>query len=52
MTAILDGEPALELVDRISDAYIGEPFPERSGSVYLVDVERSAAVTLPFQQPG
>jgi PPOX class probable F420-dependent enzyme len=52
VTAIVEGEPALELIDRISDAYIGEPFPMRSGNVYLVDVERSAAVTLPFNEPS
>ncbi|HSP72233.1 MAG TPA: Clp protease N-terminal domain-containing protein [Gaiellaceae bacterium] len=50
VTAILEGEPALEIIDRISVAYIGEPFPMRSGNVYLVDVERSAAVTLPFRE--
>jgi PPOX class probable F420-dependent enzyme len=52
VTAILEGEPALEIVDRISDAYIGEPFPMRSGNVFLVDVERSTAVTLPFREPS
>jgi nitroimidazol reductase NimA-like FMN-containing flavoprotein (pyridoxamine 5'-phosphate oxidase superfamily) len=44
----LEGEAALEVIDRISDAYIGRPFPMRSGVVYLVEVERSDVHTLPF----
>ncbi|HEY6015215.1 MAG TPA: PPOX class F420-dependent oxidoreductase [Gaiellaceae bacterium] len=52
VTAILEGEAALEIIDRISDAYIGAPFPMRSGNVFLIDVERSAAVTLPFREPS
>ena len=52
VTAIFEGEAALEIIDRISDAYIGAPFPMRSGNVFLIDVERSAAVTLPFREPS
>jgi PPOX class probable F420-dependent enzyme len=48
VTATMEGEDALALIDRISDAYTGEPFPMRTGTVYLVDVERFGAVTLPF----
>jgi PPOX class probable F420-dependent enzyme len=44
----LEGEAALEVIDRISDAYIGRPFPMRSGTAYLVEVDRSNAQTLPF----
>jgi PPOX class probable F420-dependent enzyme len=48
VASTLEGEEALQVIDRISEAYIGVPFPMRSGVVYLVDVERSGAVTLPF----
>src|SRR3954462_9261187 len=44
----LEGDPALEVIDRISQAYIGKPFPMRSGNAYLVHVERSDTQTLPF----
>src|SRR6476469_9766239 len=30
---VIEGEAALAIIDRISDAYIGAPFPMRSGSV-------------------
>lgn len=48
----LEGEEALAVIDRISDAYIGAPFPMRSGVVFLVEVERSGALTLPFREPS
>jgi hypothetical protein len=44
----LEGEQALEVIDRISDTYIGKPFPLRRGTIYLVEVDRSDALTLPF----
>lgn len=44
----VEGEDALVLIDALSVAYTGEPFPMRSGVVYLIDVERSASMTLPF----
>jgi PPOX class probable F420-dependent enzyme len=44
----LEGDEALEVIDRISHAYIGMPFPLRSGTVYLVDVASANAQTLPF----
>jgi len=44
----LEGDAALEVIDRLSQAYIGAPFPMRSGIVYLVHVDRSATRTLPF----
>ena len=49
VTAVLGGEDALAVIDGIAEAYTGEPFPTRSGNVYLVDVERSGAATLPFR---
>ncbi|HEY6055741.1 MAG TPA: PPOX class F420-dependent oxidoreductase [Gaiellaceae bacterium] len=48
----LEGDEALAVIDRISDAYIGAPFPMRSGVVFLVEVERSGALTLPFREPS
>lgn len=45
----LEGEPALEVIDRISQDYVGAPFPMRSGVVYLVEPERAHLVELPFR---
>jgi PPOX class probable F420-dependent enzyme len=45
----VEGEPALELIDRLSVKYTGEPFPMRSGTVYLIDAERCGALKLPFR---
>jgi len=44
----LDGEEALEVIDRLSVKYTGEPFPMRSGIVFLLEVERSGYFALPF----
>ncbi len=49
VAATLEGDDALAVIDRISDAYIGAPFPLRSGTVYLVEVDRSDVQTLPFE---
>jgi PPOX class probable F420-dependent enzyme len=46
---VIEGDEALAIIDRISDAYIGKPFPMRSGNVYVVDVEAQGSVTLPFE---
>jgi PPOX class probable F420-dependent enzyme len=46
------GEAALPTIDAISVRYTGEPFPMRSGTVFLVDVERSGAMSLPFAEPA
>lgn len=45
----VEGEAALELIDRLARKFTGEPFPMRSGTVYLVDVERAGSMTLPFR---
>jgi PPOX class probable F420-dependent enzyme len=44
----VEGEPAFEIIDRISHKYTGKSFPMRTGVVFLVEVERSAFVHLPF----
>jgi PPOX class probable F420-dependent enzyme len=46
---VLHGDEALAIIDRISDAYTGEPFPMRSGDVYVVDAEASGSLELPFR---
>jgi PPOX class probable F420-dependent enzyme len=49
----IEGEPALECIDRISTRYTGEPFPMRSGIVYLIEPERVGFMELPFaDKPG
>lgn len=45
----LHGEEALEVIDRLSVKYTGEPFPLRSGVVYLVEPERARFTELPFR---
>jgi PPOX class probable F420-dependent enzyme len=46
---LVRGEPALEVIDRLSDKYTGKPFPFRSGTVYLVEPETAARVDLDFE---
>ena len=48
---VIEGEAALAIIDRISDAYIGAPFPMRSGSVYVVETLAQGTATLPFSDP-
>ena len=45
----LEGDAALEVIDRISHDYTGRPFPMRSGVVFLVEVEREWSMKLPFE---
>lgn len=45
---VLEGEQALTVIDRISQAYIGAPFPMRSGNVYLVEPVAQGSAELPF----
>jgi PPOX class probable F420-dependent enzyme len=45
------GEPALELIDELSVKYTGEPFPMRSGTVYLVEPTHARHFQLPFEAP-
>ena len=44
-----EGDAALEVIDRLSDDYTGEPFPMRTGIVYLVEPEKVQAMILPFE---
>ena len=43
------GEAAFELIDQLSLKYTGEPFPMRSGVVFLVEPERARETVLPFR---
>jgi len=45
----LEGDEALAVIDRLSHSYTGHPFPMRSGTVYLVEVEHAAFMELPFR---
>ena len=49
VTETLDGDAALEVIDRISQHYIGAPFPMRSGTVYWIEPDTSHFVELPFE---
>ena len=49
VTETLDGEAALQVIDRLALKYTGQPFPMRSGIVYLVEPERVQSMILPFQ---
>jgi PPOX class probable F420-dependent enzyme len=46
------GEVALPLIDAISERYTGQPFPMRSGTVFLIEVERAGGMALPFSEPA
>jgi PPOX class probable F420-dependent enzyme len=51
---LVRGEPALEIIDRLSHKYTGKPFPFRQGTVYLVEPEKASRVDLDFDHtpPG
>src|SRR4051794_12561005 len=50
VAATLEGDEALEVIDRLSVKYTGEPFPMRSGVAYLLDVDHEAFMELPFRE--
>jgi PPOX class probable F420-dependent enzyme len=45
------GEAALELIDVLSEKYTGQPFPMRSGIVYLIEPTLARVFELPFEPP-
>ena len=49
VTETVEGDAALEIIDRLSRKYTGEDFPMRSGVVFLIEPERSGTMTLPFR---
>ncbi len=53
VTETVDGDAALEIIDRMSRLYTGADFPLRSGVVYVIEVSRSRFTELPFADtPG
>ena len=53
VTETVEGDAALEIIDRMSRVYTGEDFPMRSGVVYLIEVSYSRLTELPFEDtPG
>jgi PPOX class probable F420-dependent enzyme len=44
----LEGDAALAVIDRLSIKYTGQPFPMRSGVVYLIEPRRVGYMELPF----
>jgi PPOX class probable F420-dependent enzyme len=49
----LEGDAALEVIDRLAHTYTGSPFPMRSGIVFLIEPERVQSMELPFRhRPG
>jgi PPOX class probable F420-dependent enzyme len=45
----LQDDEALEVIDRLSERYIGAPFPMRSGVVFLIEPDRERLFELPFE---
>lgn len=45
---VIEGDDALDVIDRISEAYLGRPFPMRSGNVYVVEADAQGNAVLPF----
>ena len=46
---VIERDEALAIIDLISDAYIGRPFPMRSGNVFVVEAEAQGSADLPFE---
>jgi PPOX class probable F420-dependent enzyme len=47
-----EGERAMETIDRMSERYVGQPFPVRHGTVYVVEIEHEELTELPFRHEG
>jgi len=46
----LEGDAALEVIDRLSNRYTGKPFPMRSGVVFLLEPDKVGYMELPFEE--
>jgi PPOX class probable F420-dependent enzyme len=44
----IEGDAALEVIDRLSERYTGAPFPMRSGMVFLIEPDHVGFMELPF----
>lgn len=49
LAEIVRGEPAIEIVDRISHRYTGQPFEMRDMTAFLIEPEWSMSLDLPFE---
>jgi PPOX class probable F420-dependent enzyme len=49
VAATREGGDALDVIDRLSHKYTGQPFPMRSGIVYEIEPERVSFMELPFE---
>jgi PPOX class probable F420-dependent enzyme len=49
VTATVEGEDALAIIDRLAHRYTGKPFPMRSGIVFLVSPDKVFTMELPFE---
>jgi len=45
----IEGDPALEIIDRMARKYTGAEFPMRSGVVFMVEPSYSRFMQLPFE---
>jgi PPOX class probable F420-dependent enzyme len=45
----IEGDAALEVIDRLANRYTGKPFPMRSGVVFLIEPEKVGFMELPFE---
>lgn len=45
----VEGDAALEIIDRIAQRYTGQDFPMRSGVVFLIAPEKVKVTELPFR---
>jgi PPOX class probable F420-dependent enzyme len=53
VVATREGDAALEVMDRLSLKFTGEPFPVRHGTLNEIEPERSGSMNLPFNHsPG
>jgi PPOX class probable F420-dependent enzyme len=48
VSQVIEGTEALAIIDRIAQAYLGLPFPMRSGNVYVVEPDAQGEALLPF----
>jgi PPOX class probable F420-dependent enzyme len=53
VVATVEGDPGLEIIDRMARKYTGADFPMRSGMVYVIEPSYSHTMQLPFEDtPG
>jgi PPOX class probable F420-dependent enzyme len=49
VVSTVEGEEALSIIDRLAVKYTGNPFPMRSGVVFLIEPEKVLQMELPFE---